>query len=233
MSRSTPSSLRPPAALALATALAIAVGAGAQEGRDAGLGAQLKRAVPGTKSAATVQTVSERAGYLEGWVVSGEEGQLRYLFPDTPTCRRLLQPEASLTWADQGTYGELRDAAGDHCDPIGTLTLQEWRRSRRNARTGIDGPMRPRAQARYQLIHSDEEFAFLRGRFPLTGAVGVVGGYDIVAVVRNAPECENVLGRKTASMEYLERPPYLVLISNGRCPIRGLAMPPPPRREDG
>jgi hypothetical protein len=223
--------LRPPATLAVV--LAIAVGAAAQEGRDTGLGAQLKRAVPGTQSAATVQTVSERAGYLEGWVVSGEEGQLRYLFPDTPTCRRLLQPEASLKWADQGTYGELSDAAGDHCDPIGTLTLQDWRRFRRNARSGAGLATRPRAQANYQVIHLDEEFAFLRGRFPLTGAVGVVGGYDIVAVVRNAPECEKVLGRKTSSMEYLERAPYLVLISNGRCPIRGLAMPPPPRREDG
>lgn len=224
--------IRPPAALTLAAGLAFAAGAAAQEGRDTGLGAQLKRAVPGTQSKATVQTVSERAGYLEGWVVSGEEGQLRYLFPDTPTCRRLLQPEASLRWADQGTYGELSDAAGEHCDPIGTLTLQEWRRFRRNPRSGLGGPMRPRAQANYQLIHLDEEFAFLRGRFPLTGAVGVAGGYDIVAVVRNAPECQKALGRKTSSMEYLERAPYLVLISDGRCPIRGLAMPPPARRKE-
>jgi len=208
-------------ALTLGLSLAIACG-GATTGEVVSeVGLQVKRAVPFTQSSATVETVAERAGYLESWVVSSEPGRLRYLFPPTDACRRLLRPEAQLTFADEGTFGEFFDAQGEHCDPIGTLTLVEWRRHKRNPNSPAYVPVT------YRVIYSDEEFVFLRGRFPLVSWVGVGAGYDIVSVVTNAPECEKVFQETTASMEFLGHEPWLVLISEGQCPIRGLAIPLP------
>ena len=77
------------------------------------------------------------------------------------------------------------------------------------------------------MVFADESAVLLRGRFPLTSAVGWSGGYDTIAVVPNTAACEVPIERGVASIEF--RPSgrdALTLVSKrGPCRIEGLIQP--------
>jgi hypothetical protein len=57
--------------------------------------------------------------------------------------------------------------------------------------------------------------------------VGWVGGYDTIAIFPNVRECEGLLTRGTATMEYRDAgtPALRLLDDDLRCPFLGFAMP--------
>jgi hypothetical protein len=87
---------------------------------------------------------------------------------------------------------------------------------------------RSRAELR-ERVYVDEEIALVRGRFLLAGKIGFVGGADSIAVISNAPECEDLEVPGTASMEFrhVGKQPYTLVNSGRLCPVIGFVKVPP------
>lgn len=152
----------------------------------------------------------------------GRQIDLRFLAPRTETCAAVLAPEARLRYLKHGVFGRfLRD--DEQCDAAGVMSLAAWRD--RNPRTG--GGVVPRATVRYGVVFRDDDFIFLRGRFPLTARIGIPAGYDLVAVLPNAAPCTTLAERREASMEFRPagRAPYRILAGDGVCEVAGFATP--------
>ena len=145
--------------------------------------------------------------------------------PATEECAQLLRPERTVTWV-QGGSGTFR--AGElTCRAAGIGMLEEWR-DRLRTTPGLENPPVPSAQASYRTVYRDDEVAFLRGRFPLAGALGWTTLGDTIAVVPTEhAACAEVLERGVATLEYFPRgTPVLALMgSDARCPIVGLVRP--------
>ena len=108
------------------------------------------------------------------------------------------------------------------CDPVGVLSLAAWRDRgpRPQTRAAI-----PRDQAVYEVYYRDDELALARGRFRLTGLIGIPGGIDYVAAIPNNEECAGILEQKVASIEFRVKGnrPFVLLGKRGPCPIQGFA----------
>jgi hypothetical protein len=179
--------------------------------------------IPGVTSEFRVTRLVERGEYLEA-TLSGGAGTLRLYVPPSEACRGVLAPEASVAYAAEGAGRVTRE--GEGCDAAGIGPVDELRR-RRGDPTSLTTSAIPREQASYRVVYEDEEFTFLRGRFPLAGLVGWSGGEDTIAVVSNAPECRAVAGRSTSSLEFRPRGGNtLTLVSQPQpCLIEGLIRP--------
>jgi hypothetical protein len=134
----------------------------------------------------------------------------------------VLRPEASIEWVEVGLFGRARSGEQD-CDAVGVLSLAEWRDRRPRP------PVRPmpRGPAYYGVVAQDADLALLRGRFPLTGLIGIPGGIDLVAVVPKLARCQGPLGRTTSTITYSDTAdaPYAFMSDTGLCPILGFALP--------
>ena len=87
--------------------------------------------------------------------------------------------------------------------------------------------MNPTTPARYTKVYQDEEVAFLRGDFPLTGRIGWPSYGDMIAVIGRGGVCEQLVDQPITTMEYRAiGPDALVLMTReGSCPIVGLIAP--------
>jgi hypothetical protein len=173
---------------------------------------------------AEVVLLAERDDRYLDATVDTRRSALRFFFPTDDTCRSVLTGEGEASYSSQGPYGRLHRGGG-FCDPIGLLALPAWQKRRPRQATGRT-PI-PRDTARYEIVYSDEDVFMARGRFPLAGLIGWAGGYDTVAVFANVPECEGLLTKGSASMEYRDsgRQPLVLLDNRQRCPFLGFAMP--------
>jgi hypothetical protein len=151
---------------------------------------------------------------------------LRFLFPDEGACRTLLRPDSRVTYVRRGPLGELRNAAGDRCEPVGIASLRAWRD--RSVRPRTATPV-PRAQATFRIVHRDGELAFARGRFPLATLVGWTGAEDTIALIPDDESCRAPLEAGVASMEFRfsGRVPYRLVTGRESCPIVGFVRPLP------
>jgi len=169
---------------------------------------------------AEVQSV-ELHGPILDVVVTGEVSR-RYFLSLTPECRAVAKAGAAVRISPAGPWGRLlRDEWT--CIPSGIGSLRYWRNSR--PRPGL-GPL-PRSRVSFQVVFSDEKYAFARGRFLLASAVGWSRGDDTVAVIPVSPECHPPLERGVASMQYHERGtyPFTLISDSGVCPILGFIRP--------
>ena len=191
--------------------------------------------LPGAETPVRVTDVVGRGDYLEATLLgTGAEHlggrvmrpglALRFFFPWEPTCRGVLVPEAEVAYVEGGRLGRVRSAKGE-CDPVGIGSLRAWRDRRprrREDRLGI-----PRSQAVFEVIYRDEEVALVRGRFPLANRFDWVGGNDTIAAIPRTPECERVLERGVAALEFRVRgdDPLRLIEDRGYCPVIGLIHP--------
>lgn len=177
----------------------------------------------GMRTDMTVRTTWSLGPYLAARLdMKGKELDA-YAMP-TDACRALFAEGSTVTYVDDGPLGVFR--RGDvECQSFGVGNLVVWRDRSRHSTTGIV----PRAQAAYRVIHRDDTWALLRGRFPGAGHLGFTGRSDLVAVIPVTGECAGLLDQRAATIEY--RPDggrVLSLVGrSGLCDIRGLAKPPP------
>lgn len=154
-------------------------------------------------------------------VVISSDPTRSLLFPASETCRRLLQVDSIVQYLPGGLTGSIR-RDGHACEAVGIAALREWRDRRprpARRRMGAD-----RAQATYRIAFEQENMAIVRGRFPLAGRVGWVGGEDTLALIPRTAGCAGVLERQVSSMEYRDAGPIaLLLVSKLGCPIEGFA----------
>ncbi len=201
-----------------------------------GLGCVTEAAPPASEAAAAlglpapvpaeVRLLAERddGRYLDV-AVDTRRSALRFFFPASETCRAVVSGSGEASYASYGPYGRLRRGA-EHCDPVGLLALAAWQQRRPRQTTGGGSPV-PRDTAEYEIVYTDEEVFFARGRFQLAAMVGWAGGYDTLAVFPNVPECEGLLEKGRATMEYRDagKQPLVLLDGRLRCPFLGFAMP--------
>jgi hypothetical protein len=157
--------------------------------------------------------------------VRGRQLDLRFAVPATVECGRVLEPDRTVRYEKSGTFGRfVRE--GDACDAVGSLSLAAWRDRQPRGRTPRGGLL-PRSDARYSVVHRDDDMVFLRGRFALASRIGVPAAYDVVAVVGTSPACQAAAARPAASLEF--RPagpvPFRRLAGGEPCPVEGFLKP--------
>ena len=179
--------------------------------------------VPGLRTPATVTEVVQRDVYLDV-LLDSSFWSLRYFFPTDDTCRRILAPQASVTYVQRGPWGEVQNQEGERCSPAGIDSLRTWRNRRPRPRTSA--PV-PRRQASFRVVYQDTEYVFARSFFPLASAISWTGGNDTIAVIPNTKPCQHLIEGGTASMEF--RPagpdPFRLVTREGRCPLVGFIQP--------
>lgn len=174
---------------------------------------------------ARVTLLAERDGRYLDATVDTRRSELRFFFPTDATCRQVVTGPGDASYSSHGPYGRLH-RAGQSCDPVGLLALKAWQDRRPRQTTRTRSPI-PRDTAYYEVVYSDEDVFFARGRFQLAALVGWAGGYDTLAVFPNVPDCEGLMSRGRATMEYRDagKLPLVLLDDRGRCPFLGFAMP--------
>ena len=100
--------------------------------------------------------------------------------------------------------------------------MGRWRDSRSRPRSRGN----PRAVARFEVVHPGPGRLLLRGLFPLVTLIGWVS-HDVIAVLPVRPECQDLLARREAFMEYRSSGPRVFDLTGGgpRCEITGLIQP--------
>ena len=207
---------------AIGLAAALAFGATGCETVEHGGKKVLYGVNPVGSADATVLAVSRHGPYLLA-SFSGPLEDLRMIAPATESCLQLLVPNAPVNYAKSGVFGRLSHADVS-CDPVGDASLAAWRD--RQPRRRSRGPV-PRATARYELIQQDQDFLFLRGRFPLASRAFIATGYDLVAMLPNTESCVSAAARGDTSMEFRPSGPdaFTLLSGDQPCPIAGFALP--------
>ena len=205
--------------LSLSLAAAITLGLAGCE--PPGVAKPLKAKGPTAVTTARVTQVTLRAAYLDATLESSN-WSLRFFFPATKTCARVIRRDARVEYRTGGPVGEVQ-SGGEACDPVGIVSLPEWRDRRARSR---GGPL-PSFTARFKSIYTDDDLVLVRGRFPLTGEIGWARGDDTVAVLPRAKGCNDVLARGVAPLEFHAHGPqvFTLVSEEGSCPVIGFALP--------
>jgi len=179
--------------------------------------------LPGAHTPASLDLIAERGDWLDVFMDTGWGGY-RFLLRDDDACRSLFADEQSVRYSTSGILGTLH--AGDvSCEPVGILSLAEWRDRHPRGRSGSMIP-RSRSELR-ERVYLDEEVVFVRGRFLLAREIGFGGGGDSIAILPNVPECQGLTIPGVASMEF--RPagnrPFTLINGGKLCPVLGFARP--------
>ena len=180
--------------------------------------------LPGSQIGMTVARVVPRGPYLEAALRAPGLDLVVYA-PADATCREVLADERQIEYRSGGTGGSF-ERAGQRCEAAGIGSLDEWRRRRPQPRTRSPVPSAP---ANYRVIYEDAEIALARGRFPLAGLLGWVGGDDTVAAIPRTPVCQEPLQSGVGTMQYFPsgREVLALTAKGGLCPIVGLLVPVP------
>jgi len=186
--------------------------------------AVLQTGLPGARARVSLSLVAERGEYLD--VVMESAGpRYRFFLPNDAACAALFAGEAAVFYANTGPFGQLSTEA-TRCDPVGILSLAEWRDRgpRRQTRAVIP---RSRAELR-EVIYADDDLTLVRGRYPLASEIGFMGGGDSIVAIPRVEECRGVPESGQASMEFRPagRNPYTLINGNMRCPVLGFIQPP-------
>jgi hypothetical protein len=179
--------------------------------------------VPGITAHYQVTAIVQRGAYLDA-LVQQKGSSLRFFFPASDACRRVIAIEASVEYKADGPLGRF-ERGGEVCEPLGVASLAAWRdRGPRGATRPV-----PRRPANFRVIYEDDDLVMVRGRFPFTGKIGLSGGEDTIALIPRTEACRRIIERGQASLEYRDSgpDPYRLITPEGRCPIEGFVQPLP------
>jgi hypothetical protein len=169
-----------------------------------------------------VGAVAAHGGYLVAPIRDSRE-EIVFLFPDTPECRTVIEPEAEVTYTQSGALG--RVTRGDaRCDANGVASLARWR----DRRSQFDVAA-PRDVARFRNIYQDDEVILLRGQFLLARLIRLSGD-DMVAMLPRTPACQTVADRGEWSVQFRKSGDTPFRFVSGDCAIRAFAHPLPGTR---
>ncbi len=168
-----------------------------------------------------VTSLQQRWHYLD---VSLSPGSLRFFFPDNDVCRKILRRDAAVIYVKRGPLGEVKNDAGERCEPVGIASLRAWRD--RSSRPRTQTPV-PRSHATFEVVHRDGELAYARGRFILASLVGWTNVDDTIAILPDTEGCQKPIESGFGSMEfrYSGKVPYRLVAGGKDCPIVGFVRP--------
>ena len=163
-----------------------------------------------------VSHAASRGSYIDASFFTSS-GEWRFLFPASPACAAVLEPEAPVIYSPGGIWGRFQSPDGAVCEPAGIGNLNRWRRSR------VEGEGRPSSPARWEIVHRDDQVFLLRGRFALASRIGLAGTHDVVAMVANDDACRPVAESGNATLVFRSSGRTAFLL--GRCPVLAFARP--------
>ncbi len=168
-----------------------------------------------------VASLQQRWHYLD---VSLSPGSLRFFFPNDDVCRKILRRNAEVVYVKRGPLGEVKNDAGERCEPVGIASLRAWRD--RSFRPRTQTPV-PRSHATFEVVHRDGELAYARGRFLLASLVGWTNVDDTIALLPDTKSCQKPIESGIGSMEfrYSGKVPYRIVAGGEDCPIVGFVRP--------
>ena len=177
--------------------------------------------VPGAHIVVKAQSVVERSSVLDVRLAN-DRIERRVFTRSSEGCREVFASGAEVDFASVEPFGLMRRGDAE-CSTVGIGDLTVWRDSKARASRGRRQIL-PRAQSHFEVVYQDEDVTFALGRFPLTGYVGWAGGERTVAVLPRTPECEAVVSRGVASMEFRPagRLALTLVAPRGHCVIEGL-----------
>lgn len=177
--------------------------------------------IPGAKTTYQVDAVVPRGPYLDVLLRRADD-RIRFFFPDTETCRAVLQTQALVDWSPLGTIGTVSSPIGE-CTVVGIGSLAAWRDRRGRA---TSEPV-PQARTTFEVVWEDEAYALARGRFPFLNLIGWAGGYDTVALIPKTEACRELLARGVGSIRFRSSgdEPYLFPTDKGPCPLEAILQP--------
>jgi len=182
--------------------------------------------IPGARASAEVALVAERGDWLDVTSRSGGR-ETRFFVPNDEDCRSLFTTGQTVTYSNSGGRFGGFQAGLRTCDPVGILSLTQWR-DRRPRRQNASVIPRSRAELR-ERVYLDEEVVLVRGRFPQAAQIEITGTSDLIAVIPNSPECHGLEFPSDASMEFRPAGRQAFALINGRriCPLLGFVLVPP------
>ncbi len=171
-------------------------------------------------------------GRFEGQTIANiatDRFEMKAVLSQSPGCDSVMAEAVErVNFRNVGNFGRL-STPNATCMLVGTLDLEAWWGQRQAPRSR---GMNPRATAQYRVIGRDDDWTFLRGRFPLLGTVGIPGGIDMITAVPHTELCELLQDRSVVQMEFRRRGgPPVVFMARGReeCPCEGVIQPQGPR----
>jgi len=181
--------------------------------------------IPGARATAEVELNAERGDWLD--VTSRAGGrENRFFVPNNEACRSVFAGKQAVSYSNSGgRFGSFQ--SGDQsCDPVGVLSLVQWR-DRRPRRHSASVIPRSRAALR-ERVYADKDLTLIRGRFPLASQIEITGASDLIAVIPRTPECEGLQVPGDSSMEFRAagRQPFTLINGRQLCPLLGFVLPP-------
>lgn len=172
----------------------------------------------------------QRWAYLDV-VLKNADHEWRFFFLPTEDCTFLMKTENVVEWAPSGPFGRFRLLERE-CTPVGVGSLRLWRdrRGRQGDPRGV-----PRGRSDFRVVWQDEEWVMVLGRLPFAARIGFTGGERAVAMVPNIPDCQPVLERGHAMLEFRRGGQEPFRFSAGRdqrCLIEAFIQAPPQSQVD-
>jgi len=200
----------------LAALVAAALGAG-------GCAVSREAAAPTAAShRVRVERVVALGPYLGAGLV-GPGGTVRFYFPPSSVCRRLLREGAGGVFVPTAFFGVLTaagEAAG--CEPVGVEGLSVWRDRLPQRRSRY---LLPRETAHFRPAGRADGMLLARGRFPLAVELRFPNPDDVVAVLPATAACRSLLAAGSGMLEFRSEGEEALLFPDSGCPVRGLARP--------
>jgi hypothetical protein len=178
---------------------------------------------PGSSTTYQVTFVAARGPYLDA-VIERPDSSLRFFFPASDACRRVVRVEAVVDYAATSTLGTVKNAHGA-CVSVGIGSLRAWR----DRRPRQSKQVLPRGNAEFRSVYEDSEITLVRGRFPYANQIGWAGGWDTLAALPRNEACDALVARGSASIEFrVAGPdPYRLVTGKGGCTIEAFLKPLP------
>ena len=157
--------------------------------------------------------------------VRGVAGSQRFYFAPGGICQELVREGGSALYLPEGRFGSLvATLRGPRCSPVGVADLATWRDRLPRRRSRY---LQPREPASLRPAGSGPGVILARGALPLAVELRIPGPEDLVAILPDHAACRSLLAARSGMLEFRpEGPEALVLQGpDGRCPIRGLALP--------
>jgi hypothetical protein len=183
--------------------------------------------VPGTHPSYRVDStqvigplLDVRMEWTSSLSVGSSDRRISLLF-ENAECAEWLVPGAIVEYQSGGQTGGVR-MGEQRCEAVGISSLREWRD--RKPRRYVTRPGDDRAQATYRIVFEQDDYAIVRGRFPLASLIAWYGGEDTLAIIPKQDDCSGALEKGVATMEFKDAGAVpLFIVGEQRCPIAGFA----------
>ena len=175
------------------------------------------------RSLVRLSEVATVGPYLDA-TLSNERFSLRFFFPRSADCLALVTSGVEARYLRVGSLGRIVDEERRRCEPIGVASLREWRDRQPRRRSPY---LTPRVQVAFRTIFEGQDLVLVRGRFPLALEIRWPAAMDTVAMLPARSVCDEPRRRGKATMEYHATgpEPFVLVGSEGNCPILGFASP--------